>query len=194
MRITVKGDFNFPEFDFRKLFDDIGNYMVSSVIRRIKKGVPPPNSPLTVLNKKGNKTLQDTGQLINSINYQVKGNSVIIGTNRPFADVMQYGARIIPKNAEKLAIPFGWEIRRLVFEHKGIKGAIEALKKQGWKIFFTDKAIMGTKGKGKRKTTKVFFIRKDAVEIPARPFLYADEEDVRMIKSMIEEFVSDCRA
>jgi phage gpG-like protein len=193
MRITVKGDFNLSEFDFGKLLDDIGNYMVSSVIKRIKRGVPPPNSPLTVLNKKGKKALQDTGQLIQSIHYQVKGNSVVIGTKRPFADVMQYGVRITPKNAEKLAIPVGWKIRKSA-ERLGVKATIEKLKKEGWRIFFTDKAIVGTKGKGKRKTTKVFFVRRDAVEIPARPFLYADEQDIKEIKRMIEEFIGDSRA
>jgi phage gpG-like protein len=150
MRITVKGNLEVPNFDFRKLLDDIGNYMVSSVVRRIKRGVPPPNSPLTVLNKEGGRTLQDTGELIKSIHYQVKGNFVVIGTKRPFADVMQYGARITPKNAEKLAIPVGWRIRRDTQVY-GVKGVIERLKRQGWRIFFTDRAIAGTKGKGKKK-------------------------------------------
>jgi len=193
MRIRVNGNLEIPELDFRKLLDDIGNYMVSSVVRRIKEGVPPPDSPLTVLNKRGNRTLQDTGRLIKSIHYQVKGSSVVIGTDRPFADVMQNGARITPKRAEKLAIPVGWRIRKSV-ERKGVAATIEDLKRQGWRIFFTDRAIMGTKGKGKRKTTKVFFIRKEAVQIPARRFLYAAEKDKREIRRMIEEFVNDSRA
>ena len=190
MRIEVKGNWKFPELDMPKLLNDIGNYAVSSVVKRIKTGVPPQDSPLTVESKRGNNTLQDTGRLMQSINYQVRGDSVVIGTNRKFADVMQHGATITPKSAQKLAIPVGWRIRRSV-QANGIRGTIDELKSQGWHIFFTDKAIMGSKGKGKRKTTKVFFVRKGSVEIPPRPFLYADEDDKAEMKQIIEEAIHD---
>ena len=60
-----------------------------------------------------------------------------------------------------------------------VRRCIEGLKKVGWRIWFTDGAIMGKKGK--RGKPRVLFIRKDSVNIPARPFLFVSEEDKKKL-------------
>lgn len=42
-----------------------------SVIRRILRGIPPPNSPVTIALKGGSIPLIDTGQLVEAIVYEV---------------------------------------------------------------------------------------------------------------------------
>jgi hypothetical protein len=51
----------------------LGERVRADVIKRIKAGIPPPNTPATIAGKKGeNVPLIDTGQLISSITSVVK--------------------------------------------------------------------------------------------------------------------------
>ena len=168
----------------RQLMEQIGIQMETSTIEKINNLKEPPNSPLTILNKKGDKPLKDTGHLISSITYIAEDRRVIIGTDRGYAHIQQFGATITPKNAEKLAIQFGWKMRREVKKYGSIKGVLEAYKKQGYKVWFTEKAIVGKKGRGK---AKVLFIRKSKVKIPKRPFLYLSDEDKEEITQIVKE-------
>ncbi len=63
------------------------------------------------------KPLVDKGHLRNSITYRVVGNSVEIGTNRPFAAVHQFGATIRPKPGGVLRF---YVAGRPVFVKKGV--------------------------------------------------------------------------
>lgn len=49
--------------------------------------------------------LRDTGRLQRSINAQVQGDAVLVGTNVRYAATHQFGATIKPKKAARLAIP-----------------------------------------------------------------------------------------
>jgi len=172
------------------LLDDIGRYMVSSTQRKINQGIPPANAPLTRKvkeDKDGKQILKDKGRLINSFTHRVGPDYVAIGTSVKYARIHQFGGTITPKRAVKLAIPATRETRRLMRRHgASVRAAIQSLKASGWRIWFREKSIMGVKGRGK---PEVLFIRKDAVKIPARPFLKLDEIDEREIRKKLQEYI-----
>jgi len=170
----------------RDINDAIAQHVISKSVDRIRKGeVKPPTSKFTLSlrRKPGGKTLQDTGQLMKSLTYQLEGDGVIkIGSEGvPYAKVHQFGATIKAKKAQKLCIPATKETRKLTLT-RNVREALEELKKQGWKIWFTDKAIMGRKG----KKESVLFYRKEEVEIPARTFVYMTEGDWEEITEMVK--------
>jgi hypothetical protein len=45
--------------------------MEEAIKGKIKSNIPPPNSPATLVLKEGNRTLIDTGLMLNSIEYEV---------------------------------------------------------------------------------------------------------------------------
>lgn len=169
------------------ILNQVGDYLVSKTISKISSNVPPPNAPLTVAWKQNTLTLRDTGLLMSSIHKFVANNSLYVGTDRLYAPIQQHGGTIYPKNAQKLAIPAGWNTRR-VMRSKGVlpRVAITALKSEGWKIWFTEKAIMGRPPGAKKAQGQVLFVRKSSVTIPPRPFLYIDGEDSLVIKKIIK--------
>jgi len=188
------------EFDhwlnrFRRKFEEFakeefGQFVVSKSVKRLKQGkVKPPTSKFTksLRVKPGGKTLLDTGRLWQSLTYKVEGDKVKVGSNVVYAKTHQFGATIKPKKAQKLCIPATREAKRLS-SVEGVKGALEEFRKRGYRIWFTEKAIMGQKGKEK---PQVLFYRKEKVEIPARTFVYLTEEDweeiVEMVKSWVRE-------
>ena len=167
--------------DLKPALDNAGLKIVSITKKRIKEGISPPNAPLTVKAKGGDKTLMDTGRLLASITYSVRGKELSYGTDVFYAPIHQFGARISPKKAKKLAIPATPEMKSSA-RRKGVRATLDKLRASGWKIWFTDGAIMGRKGKG---GSKVLFVRKDSVEIPKREFLRFGEEEERVLEDAI---------
>ncbi len=49
----------------------MGLRIKAAIQEKIRSMVPPPNAPSTIARKKSDKTLIDTGQLLNSIDYEV---------------------------------------------------------------------------------------------------------------------------
>ncbi|RUM88398.1 MAG: hypothetical protein DSZ24_03780 [Thermodesulfatator sp.] len=178
--------------DLQELMEEIARYGESSTVRRIKEGVPPPNAPLTRAWKKGNDTpLRDTGRLMASITHRAGRDFAAWGTNVPYARIQQLGGRVKPKKAKKLAIPAGWHTRRLMRRYgETPEKCLEGLRRAGWRIWFTDGAIMGQppRKRGRAKPV-VLFIRKKSVTIPARPFLKIDEQDKREILEIVREWI-----
>jgi len=197
MGVTFSG---FDDFDdwlnwFKKRFeefaqDEFGQFVVSKSVKRLKQGkVKPPTSKFTksLRAKPGGKTLLDTGMLWKSLTYKYEGGKVKVGSNLVYARTHQFGATIKPKKAQKLCIPATREARRLS-SVKGVKGALEEFRKQGYRIWFTDRAIMGQKGKGK---PQVLFYRKEEVKIPQRKFVYLGDKDWEEITEMIRGWVRE---
>ena len=179
----------FTPSGLRPALEEIGMGLVSYTQKRIERGNFPPNAPLTSAYKKGGKPLIDTGRLLSSITYRISGNTVEVGTNVPYARIQQFGGVIKPKNAKKLAIPASWETRRLMRRHgETVRACLEGLKNSGWHIWFTDRAIMGKRGK--RGKERVLFVRKSSVYIPARPFLRIGHAEKRFITAVFENFLS----
>ncbi len=50
----------------------LGAGVVSDIQRTIQRGVPPPNSPITVARKGSSKTLIDEAQMIQALNWEVR--------------------------------------------------------------------------------------------------------------------------
>ena len=173
--------------NFAKPLEEVGIYMVSSTVRKIKSNIPPPNSPLTQRVKGGNLTLRDTGRLMSSIAYRKGPNYVAIGTNVKYARIQQLGGTITPKRAKKLAIPASAETRRLMRRHgASVRAALEGLRSSGWRIWFRERSIMGQKGGSK---PQVLFVRKESVRIPARPFLKVDDGDRQVIVNIFRRYL-----
>ncbi len=177
--------------DTTELMESLGRRFVSITQERIIQGIEPPNAPLTRAYKKNNLPLRDTGRLLNSITYRAGRDFVAWGTNVKYARIQQLGGEIKPKKAKKLAIPAGWHTRRLMRKYGETPAkCIEGLKRAGWKIWFTDGAIMGLPPKKRNAEPVVLFIRKDKVEIPARPFLRFEEPEKEAALEEVREWIS----
>jgi len=81
-------------------FQDVGEYMIHSTKERFGKGEAPDgtkwqaNSELTLSRKKGNDPLiGETKGLSNDIAYALLNDSMMIGSNKEYAAVQQFGAK-----------------------------------------------------------------------------------------------------
>ena len=169
------------------LLERVGSYVASAAVRRIREGVSPPNAPLTTEIKGGDKTLQDTGRLMSSITYRVKGNRVFVGTDCKYAAIQQFGGVVKPKKAGKLCIPASSEAKKLLRKYSLSPGkVISGLKSKGFSVYRRGNLIEARQRGG--KAIKLFIL-KDEVKIPARPFLYVDEKDEEVICRMVKRWI-----
>ncbi len=166
------------------------------IVENIKNGNHKPNSPLTKRVKGSSKPLMDTGQLRASITYVVNKDVLKVGSNLVYAPVHQFGATITPKVAKKLTLPATRKVKKLTMA-KGVRGTLNMLEGMGYRVVFLKKSVIAVPPKGvkagryglavKGKNAEVVYIRKDKVVIPARPFLYLDEAQVRFVRQRIIE-------
>ncbi len=166
------------------------------IVENIKNGDHKPNSPLTKRVKGSSKPLMDTGQLRASITYVVNKDVLKVGSNLIYAPVHQFGATITPKVAKKLTLPATRKVKKLTMA-KGVRGTLNMLEGMGYKVVFLKKSVLAVPPKGvkagryglavKGKNAEVVYIRKDKVVIPARPFLYLDEAQVKFVRQRIIE-------
>jgi len=167
-----------------ELMDDIGNEVADGVKLNIYGGKFKPISKLTRdLRPKGKGSgsggpLNASGDLKKSIVHNVQSaTKVEVGTPLIYAPLMQEGGTVKPKKAKKLAIPASRKIASMS-STIGVMATLKKYESMGYSIWFTLKAIMGTKG----EKTKHLFIRKDSVDIPARPFMYMSDETKKTIQ------------
>jgi phage gpG-like protein len=171
-------------------------YLRSSADRKIKSGVPPPNSPLTARVKRGNLTLRDFGTLARSIAPHSGELWADASTPLKQAKILQRGGAIRAKG-RGLWIPAGPETRRLMKQYgAGSPGAlIKALKAEGYDGFYTPLTrvyCMYKKGKtlkngsaGKAGKPFALFVVRSSVVIPARPFLHIDQKDEAYLTALV---------
>jgi phage gpG-like protein len=129
---------------------------------------------------------------MSSITYHATATELIVGTNVKYAPVQQYGATITPKTAKKLAIPADASVRTLMRRHgASVSACLDGLRRAGWKIWLTEGAIMGAPPKGGKSkgAPVVLFIRRDSVDIPPRPFMVIDKDDVQLITDKVTNHV-----
>ncbi|MDR0878939.1 MAG: phage virion morphogenesis protein [Treponema sp.] len=160
-------------------------YLRSCAERRIKNGVQPPNSPLTISIKRGDKTLRDSDDLVRGIAVHSGATWADASTNKKQARLLQEGGTIRPKNARALWIPSGPNTRKKMKDYGAFSpGAlIRAMKADGYTFFKKGKAFIAKKG----KDVFMLFIIKDSVTIPARPFLHIDAKDEEFLTKLIQE-------
>jgi len=166
-------------------------YLQSSADRKIKEGVPPPNSPLSAKVKQGSQTLRDTGDLMRSIAPHSGETWADASTDKPYAKILQEGGTIKPKKARSLWIPAGPETRRLMKTYGALSPAslIEAMKADGYSFFKTPLSKVFCAVKGKRGKPFALFIIRSSVTIPARPFLYIDDKDEAYLLKLLQDGV-----
>lgn len=171
-----------------QLMDRVAQYGASSTVRRIRSGLPPENAPLTQRYKKSGQTLRDTGELMDSITAKHGTDYAAWGSNQPYARIQQEGGVIKPSQAQKLAIPAGWETRRLMRRYgETPRRCIEGMRADGYRIWFLPKAIMADDGSG----PFVLFVRKEQVKIPARKYLRLDDADEAEIGRIVHAWLGE---
>ena len=171
------------KYNLKSAMPQIAMYLQSCADKKIRKGVPPANAPLTQAVKGGDKTLRDNGQLASSIAPHSGNTWADASTKAKQAKILQEGVTIQSKG-KGLWIPAGSETRKLMRRYKATSPGmlISAMKSDGWSMYRRGKAFMAS-----NKTTKPFclFIIKSSVKIPARPFLYISEQEEKFIMKII---------
>lgn len=184
-----------PEFgkslknNIKSAMPQIAMYLQSCADKKIRKGVPPENAPLTQAVKGGDKTLRDNGNLASSIAPHHGDDWADASTNAKQAKILQEGGTITSKG-KGLWIPAGSQTRKLMRRYSATSPGmlISAMKSDGWNMYRRGKAFMAS-----NKTTKPFclFIIKDSIKIPSRPFLYISESEEKFIMRIINNSVMD---
>lgn len=80
----------------------IGRVLKSDVQLGFRTGNDPYGRPWAPLRSRSGQILVDRGHLMNSIDFDVEGDSVIVGTNKLYGGTHQLGATIVPRTAKKL--------------------------------------------------------------------------------------------
>ena len=80
----------------------VGNVLVNRIREGFNTSTAPDGIPWAPLKSRQGKPLRDKGHLMGSIDYQVEGNSVVVGTNLPYALVHQFGAKIEARSGKVL--------------------------------------------------------------------------------------------
>lgn len=165
----------------------IAGYLQSCANKKINRGVPPANAPLTAAVKQGNRTLRDTGALAASIAAHSGQTWADASTNLKYARIQQEGA-VITSKGKGLWIPAGAKTRQLMRQYSATSPGqlIKAMRGAKWRMWRSGRAWMAQKG---RQAPFVLFIIKDKVQIPARPFLYIDKKEEAFIMKLIREAV-----
>ena len=168
------------------LKEDIKNYMIKSTVNKITSGNIKGSKTLSGLTKslKGSsKVLQDTGALRKSIRGALTRKSVLVGSNLIYAAIHNEGGTIKPVKAKHLYIPAFKEVKtRYGSDAFGVSGAINNMKKDGWNIWHTNRAVLG---KRKQDTkARVIFFKKKSVEIPQRQYLYISRKDKQVLTKL----------
>ena len=176
--------------NFSGFYSQAKDYGVSSTIRKIQGGISPPNAPLTQAVKRNNKTLRDRGLLTGSISGKSDRSGATVGTNYGPAKILHRGG-IIRAKKTALYIPAGARTRTLMRSHGATPGScIASMKSQGYYVWRQGNAIMAKKKGGKGKGGAfVLFVLKKEVKIPARPFLFIDAADRKVLLRMFRDFL-----
>lgn len=167
----------------------MSKYLVSSAAGKINKNIPPANAPLTQEVKQGNKTLRDSGHLMGSIAPQSGKSWAAAQTNLKYAKINQEGREITGKG-KGLWLPASAKTRTLMRRYNAQKPSelINAMKADGYSFSRTGKVFCARTRNGK---PFALFVIKRSVKIPARPFLYIDEQDEKYISREIKKAVHE---
>lgn len=148
-----------------------GRLAERQIKRRISSGrIVPPTQ------KKGGRTLVRHSHLLKSIKYRVEGNTAVISAgnaNIPYARIHHEGGVIKPVRAQYLAIPL--TAKAALYNARDYPGET-----------FVSKGMIFEKEEGKKKPTPLYVLKR-SVTMPARPYMFLDSDDMRIIQRAIEE-------
>jgi phage virion morphogenesis protein len=80
----------------------VGRVLKSKIQMGFQTSTDPLGRTWAPLKSRRGQPLRDKGHLMGSIDYQVEGNSVVVGTNKLYAPVHQFGAKIEAKAGKVL--------------------------------------------------------------------------------------------
>jgi phage gpG-like protein len=153
----------------QNLLKAIGAKITMNIKRRIIDNKIKPSTPDK---QKRKATLTDSGNLLNSIKYVIRDNTIVVGTNVKYARIHHEGGTIVPKKAKYLAIP--------------LTPAAKVKKPLDWEDTFISKGIIFRK-LGKGKIEALYKLQK-SVKIPARPYMFIDSADQSQISNLITSY------
>ncbi|RUW41520.1 phage virion morphogenesis protein [Mesorhizobium sp. M2A.F.Ca.ET.015.02.1.1] len=151
------------------IMSEIASFLVTRTQRHFQTETGPdgkwqPLSPRTAARRIGRRQrgnahiLRDTGRLYQSITGEASDTEASVGTNVLYAAIHQLGGEVkIPAREQDIHLGRTNRGRRFV------------------------------KASAKRKETMRVTIGAHAIEIPARPFLYLDDEDEAEIQRIVED-------
>ncbi|MBI9113209.1 phage virion morphogenesis protein [Maridesulfovibrio ferrireducens] len=153
----------------QQLLKAIGQVITRNIKSRIRQNKITPATPNKFKNK---ATLTDSGNLLSSITYAIRGSSIVVGTNVTYARIHQEGGTITPKRAKYLAIP--------------LTPAAKVKRPLEWEDTFIRKGII-FRNLGNDKIEALYKLQK-SVKIPARPYLFISPEDESQISNIISKY------
>lgn len=137
--------------DLSPAFKEIGQLIRDSSIKNFKEGGRPTKWKISKRAELQNgQTLMDSGKLKNSITYNAYSNKAIIGTNKPYAAIHQFGGKIPPHAIEP--------IFKKALYWKGAKHPVKRVMHPGF-------------------------------QMPKRPFLLIQKEDMVEIKDILKRHI-----
>lgn len=181
--------------DVRPVLPEIGEIVISSIMKNFEVGgrysepgswrggenrwQPLRSSTTARKSRRGGGILQQTGNLRNRFAWHIEGDSVVITNNVRYFAIHNFGGRINhPGGTPYIVMDVGGKpIARFLRKGKGVmmsrSGAVR-LSKSG-------KVMQSEKGDTSRiKTTKAH-----AIDIPARPMMVIQDEDVQEMVAAI---------
>lgn len=177
----------------------LGPLVTAQVQQNITDMSSPANAPLTKTLKGNKGPLKDTGVTRASITYVATPETLIAGTNVKHARLINDGGTVTAKKARMLTIPATRQVK-LMTNIKGVRGAIKQLESRGWNVLFRGGAVIGTpptgaKGIGLKlkpkqkgqKPTYLLYYRKKSIKVPARKFMYLNQQSKDTLKQFALE-------
>jgi phage gpG-like protein len=169
--------------------ETIGGMAVEMIRGHIHSGQGfEPLSPATAAYRGAGRPLQDTGALRDSITFKViDGQTVSVGTNKPYAAVQNNGGVI---NAKKnwLWIPaagtrqlqrrYGYSPTDVL---NGLKAAGYSIFRKGRTMCYREKRKKRNEGGNLQNVDHVLYYLKKSVEIPARRFFYLTDKETGLL-------------
>ena len=147
-----------------------------------------PLAPATEAFRGAGRPLQDLGGLRDSITYKViDGQTVSVGTNKPYAAIQNNGG-VIRAKKEWLWIPAAG-VRQLQRKYGyGIPDVLNGLRSAGYSLFRRGRTMCYRSKRKKRNEDGklqyeiyVLYYLKKTVEIPARRFFYLTTQEMDLL-------------
>jgi phage virion morphogenesis protein len=130
-------------------------------------------SPKTLKRKKGDKILQESGQLASSIQQGAERTAAFVGSNKVYAAIQNNGGKI-----ERAA--YSTKVRH----RTDAKGNLLRTE------HFNGKGLIFAKDSHKRATTRWFEVGAHSFSLPARPFLVVTSGGENRILSAVSTYLS----